>query len=737
LVSWWRAEGNAQDENGGNNGTLVSNVSYAQGEVGQGFLFSSNPCAVRLGAAVDLQLQTFTIEGWIRRSSPILVSLDPQGDGLVFAYGISSYGFGLHSSGQLFLSTIGYSTVQQSLAVTDTNFHHVAVSKSGTTVVFYLDGVASSSSAYSTTFTFTSAAAIGGRGDTLSNSFLGCIDELSIYKRALSLAEIQSIYNAKVTGKCPQIFPPAFYSQSGNQSLFVGTNITLQVAAGGSPPLSYQWIFDGNIVAQATNSTLVLTNLQTSQSGSYSVILTNAAGSLTNTNTVLVVSYPPAPVQVVSTNAASGGPAVVPVVITANGVENGVSFSLNFDKTLLTYSGFTQGSGDAGGSLFFNTNFLASGKLGVGLVLPFGTTLAAGTNELVRLNFTTTFGTNVVTPITFGDTPIARQITDTSYNSLAATYAQGSVTLLNIYEGDVSPRTNGDQSLTLSDWLEEGRFAAGLDTPLSGSEFQRADCAPRSSSGDGAVTVIDWVQVGRYAAAYDSLAPAGGPTSAIPGGSPSAPPSATRQLSAPGIALTQGATNSVTLSLILAAQGNENAAGFTMSFDPSAFTYRGAVAGGGLGGALLLVNSNLVASGKFAAALALTPGAVFPTGALELVKVTLGISPSALGNYSLALSNQVVKCEVSDALANALATTFVNGAISINPPPLINAGFSGQGMVLTWPLAASNFTLQFADSLPASNLWSNFVAPVSISNGLNTVFLYPTNTEVFFRLSHP
>ena len=44
-----------------------------------------------------------------------------------------------------------------------------------------------------------------------------------------------------------------------------------------------------------------------------------------------------------------------------------------------------------------------------------------------------------------------------------------------------------------------GRFVAGLESPDVGSEFQRADCAPRDTLGDGRMSIIDWAQAGRYA----------------------------------------------------------------------------------------------------------------------------------------------------------------------------------------------------------------------------------------------
>ena len=80
-------------------------------------------------------------------------------------------------------------------------------------------------------------------------------------------------------------------------------------------------------------------------------------------------------------------------------------------------------------------------------------------------------------------------------------------------EADVAPRSHGDGSLLVNDWVEVGRFVAGLDTVAAGSEFQRADCAPVANGGDGQLLVNDWVQAGRYIAGLDSSQAAHGPTS--------------------------------------------------------------------------------------------------------------------------------------------------------------------------------------------------------------------------------
>ena len=75
-------------------------------------------------------------------------------------------------------SRVGIDAVTASTGITDTNFHHVAVTKVGTAVVFYVDGVAYNVPSYSTTYTFGTSAVIGARGDNLAGTFLGEIDEL-------------------------------------------------------------------------------------------------------------------------------------------------------------------------------------------------------------------------------------------------------------------------------------------------------------------------------------------------------------------------------------------------------------------------------------------------------------------------------------------------------------------------------------------------------------------------------
>src|SRR5262249_34071872 len=131
LVGWWKGEGNTLDQGGTNNGTLAGNTTYGPGRVGQGFVFDGNGDGVLIGNPAALQLQNFTIETWIRRSSTSAVSYGIFGNGVIFGYGQDGYGLYLGPTGQPALSKINVNEVTSSQSITDTNFHHLAVTKSG------------------------------------------------------------------------------------------------------------------------------------------------------------------------------------------------------------------------------------------------------------------------------------------------------------------------------------------------------------------------------------------------------------------------------------------------------------------------------------------------------------------------------------------------------------------------------------------------------------------------------
>jgi hypothetical protein len=87
--------------------------------------------------------------------------------------------------------------------------------------------------------------------------------------------------------------PPFIITQPTNTAALVGTDATLTVVAGGANPFYYQWRKNGTPISGATQSELVLPNAQTTDSGNYTVVITNWLGSITSAVAQVSVGVPP------------------------------------------------------------------------------------------------------------------------------------------------------------------------------------------------------------------------------------------------------------------------------------------------------------------------------------------------------------------------------------------------------------------------------------------------------------
>jgi|GEM_PF-2414939 len=87
---------------------------------------------------------------------------------------------------------------------------------------------------------------------------------------------------------------PSITAQPTSQAVTAGQSVSFSVAASGSGSLSYQWKKNGANIAGATAATFTLSNTSSSDAGTYSVVVTNNAGSVTSVAVALTIS--PAPV---------------------------------------------------------------------------------------------------------------------------------------------------------------------------------------------------------------------------------------------------------------------------------------------------------------------------------------------------------------------------------------------------------------------------------------------------------
>jgi uncharacterized protein (DUF2141 family) len=85
---------------------------------------------------------------------------------------------------------------------------------------------------------------------------------------------------------------PSISQDPLSQTVDAGTDVTLQVVATGTPPLRYQWRWNGHDRAGAVDAILLLTNVTLSQAGAYSVLVSNRAGGVTSAVAQIVVQIP-------------------------------------------------------------------------------------------------------------------------------------------------------------------------------------------------------------------------------------------------------------------------------------------------------------------------------------------------------------------------------------------------------------------------------------------------------------
>ncbi|MBK9709621.1 MAG: SBBP repeat-containing protein [Acidobacteria bacterium] len=404
---------------------------------------------------------------------------------------------------------------------------------------------------------------------------------------------------------------------------------------------------------------------------------------------------------------AGGGLLTMPFELVSQGNESRLSFSVSFDPSLLINPQFTLGGDATSATLNVVSSQAAQGRYGISIILPQGLTFSTGTRQVLVLSAVVVSGSLAVsTPVNFVDQPTLKRVADGTGQALAATYTSADVAISVGYEGDVAPRPNGSNgTVSIADWVQTGRFAAGFDTVNPGNEFQRADTAPRASLGNGAISIADWVQTGRYAAGLDPVVPAGGPT-----GPPALAsnvlsfnqPNEAEQSRQIRIVDTTGIRGQqVTLTVESSFTGNENALGFTVNYDPAQMVFVSAAAGADTTTATLNTNPNFAQQGRVGIAMAMPAGATIAAGTRKIATLTFSLPLSASGETLLiTFGDQPVVREVVSVLAEVLTVNWIQGTLTV-PRPLANlsaASFLGA------ELASESIVAAFGNGLATSTL---------------------------------
>jgi len=187
AVSWWKLDGNAQDEIGGNSGTLQGDVNFVDGKFGKAGNFDENPDVMSI-TSIPLG-SSYAIATWFQYPFPSTASWNTltrgsAGDHQVIVY-TPTKEMGIYDN-------VGGTAFHGSGFITSTlsnGWHHLAAVGSGTSTTFYIDGTLRGTSS------FKSSSQISYVGNYQGGTQqFGQIDEVMIFNKALTDKQVKALY---------------------------------------------------------------------------------------------------------------------------------------------------------------------------------------------------------------------------------------------------------------------------------------------------------------------------------------------------------------------------------------------------------------------------------------------------------------------------------------------------------------------------------------------------------------
>ena len=198
LVGWWPGDGNADDVQGENDGMLIYGASFAPGMVGQAFSFDGKNRVVAPAAGLPTGDSDRTLTVWVKANTFL------EGEAFFAGYGkFKTYNqvYELGAAGStLFFSQWGGAIFGPALQTG--RWYHVAVTNTSNKVRLYLDGKLAASGDLPIDTAAGTKLFMGSLPDEPAKRLDGLVDEVGVYNRALTAAEIRAIYQVGSKGQC-------------------------------------------------------------------------------------------------------------------------------------------------------------------------------------------------------------------------------------------------------------------------------------------------------------------------------------------------------------------------------------------------------------------------------------------------------------------------------------------------------------------------------------------------------
>ncbi|HEV2435366.1 MAG TPA: LamG-like jellyroll fold domain-containing protein [Verrucomicrobiae bacterium] len=442
----------------GNNGSYVNiyqgynNVPGPSPYITNGISFDGLSTYVDLGTGNNPALLNFggpiTMEGWVQ-SATLAGNGYVMGKGYDPTYGgdeISLRCDGYYSyQGGIYNTNLG--DVRVTGGVVATNWVHLACTYDGANWNLFLNGaLVAQTPSTNGALNFLTPWAIGdGTASANARIFQGNLSQVALYTNALTSAQVLTHYYVGIYGTTN--VPPIITRQPASQLVSPGATVTFSYAAQSLLPVTNLWYKNGNPLPDETNATLVVTNVQTADVGSYSVLIGNSAGTTNSAGANLQVET-------------EGVYGFSPIAITAGSYNEDMIIEKGA-LVAVTTATVDAGTTDNGTTWFEQGYYAADNTIGLppagstfstnntGVVHSYTMASSYTTNDAVLLNGTVSSATLSLTA------PAA-------YSSLSFLGSAGYGPATNNYVVHHADGTTETGSIVVPDWFGSGTVALGV-----------------------------------------------------------------------------------------------------------------------------------------------------------------------------------------------------------------------------------------------------------------------------------
>lgn len=199
LVGYWKMdEEQANQCSGGvndscdssgnsNNGAWTNNAIDGQGIYGQGVAFDGTDDYVEAADSASLDVTNITISGWIKATAL-------GGTILQKSTSAGTDGYSLDTSGSKIRFCAAGGCASSTTTLSTATWTHIAITFDGTTTKFYLNGVLDGTSTTITSVPTNALVLRMGVDSTSAADYNGTLDEVRLYNRAVTSAEVNQVY---------------------------------------------------------------------------------------------------------------------------------------------------------------------------------------------------------------------------------------------------------------------------------------------------------------------------------------------------------------------------------------------------------------------------------------------------------------------------------------------------------------------------------------------------------------